>query len=58
MDTRIWNQVGLELVQIDVEGPIETERCGDGGNNFGLISSFPDKTITEDAVTDLEQSNG
>lgn len=33
MDTWVWNQVGLELVKIDVEGSIETEGGGDGGDN-------------------------
>ena len=28
------NQVGLELVQIDVEGTVESEGSGDGGNNL------------------------
>jgi len=30
VDTRIGDQVGLELVEIDVEGTIETQRRGDG----------------------------
>lgn len=29
------NQVGLELVQINVQRTIESERSGDGGNNLG-----------------------
>jgi hypothetical protein len=29
MDTWVWDQVGLELVEINVEGTIETERSGD-----------------------------
>ena len=29
------NKVGLELVEIDVEGAIEPQRGGDGGNNLG-----------------------
>jgi len=28
------HQVGLELVQIDVEGTIESERAGDGGDDL------------------------
>lgn len=35
MDTRIRNQVGLELVQIDVQSTIETEGRGDGADNLG-----------------------
>jgi hypothetical protein len=30
MDTRVGDQVGLELVQVDVEGSVESERGGDG----------------------------
>jgi hypothetical protein len=33
MDTWVWDQVGLELVQIDVERTIETEGCGNGRYN-------------------------
>ena len=34
MDTRERNQVGLELIQINVQGSIETKRGSDGGNNL------------------------
>ena len=33
MDTGVRNQVGLELVKVDVEGTIESQRSGDGGDN-------------------------
>lgn len=33
VDTGVWDQVGLKLVEIDVEGSIETERGSDGGDN-------------------------
>ena len=33
VDTRVGDQVGLELVQVDVERAVEAERRGDGGNN-------------------------
>jgi hypothetical protein len=33
VDTGVWHEVGLELVQVDVEGSVETERGGDGGDN-------------------------
>jgi len=33
VDTRVWDQVCLELVQINVQGAIESERGGDGRNN-------------------------
>ena len=35
VDTRERNQVGLELVEIDVKSTIEAERRGDGGNDLG-----------------------
>ena len=31
VDARIWHEVGLELVQVDIERAIETEGGGDGG---------------------------
>jgi len=34
VDTRVRDQVGLELVQIDVEGAVESERGGDGRDNL------------------------
>jgi hypothetical protein len=33
VDTGVWNQVGLELVEIDVEGSIESKGGSDGGDN-------------------------
>ena len=35
MDTWVWHQVGLELSDIDVEGTIESEGSGEGGDNLG-----------------------
>ena len=35
MDTGIRHQVGLELSDIDVEGTIETEGCGQGRDDLG-----------------------
>lgn len=34
VDTGVGDQVGLELIQVDVEGAIKTERSGDGRNNL------------------------
>jgi hypothetical protein len=34
VDTRIWDQIGLEFCKIDVKGSIETERCRDGRDNL------------------------
>lgn len=35
MDARVWHQVGLELVQVDVESPIETKARRDGADDLG-----------------------
>ena len=35
MDTRERNQVGLELIQINVQGSIKSEGCGDGRDDLG-----------------------
>jgi hypothetical protein len=40
VDTRVGDQVGLELVQIDVERAIETERRGNRRDDW-VIVSFP-----------------
>jgi hypothetical protein len=34
VDTWVWDQVGLEFSQVDVEGTVETERSGDGRDNL------------------------
>jgi hypothetical protein len=34
VDTWVWHKIGLELRKIDVEGAIEAERGGDGGDNY------------------------
>ena len=33
MDARVWDEVGLELIKIDVERAIKSERSSDGGDN-------------------------
>jgi hypothetical protein len=35
VNSRVGNQVGLELVEIDVEGTVKSERGGDGADNLG-----------------------
>jgi hypothetical protein len=34
VNTGVRDQIGLELVEIDVEGTIEAERGGDGRDNW------------------------
>jgi hypothetical protein len=34
VDSGVWDQVGLELGKIDVEGTIESEGSGDGGDDL------------------------
>lgn len=59
VDTRVWHKVSLELVQVDVEGSIESERSSDGRHNLS------DKTVkvviartldTEVAAADIVDS--
>ena len=33
MNSWVWHQVGLELVQVNVQRTVETQRCSDGGHN-------------------------
>lgn len=39
VDTGVRDEVGLELVQIDIEGTVETKRGGDGRNNYIIVST-------------------
>jgi hypothetical protein len=34
MDTRVWHQVGLELVQVDIESTVEAQAGGDGADDL------------------------
>jgi hypothetical protein len=34
MDSRIWDQVGLEFSDIDVQGSVESQRGGQRGDNL------------------------
>ena len=34
MDTRIWHQIGLKLVEVHINRTIKSERCSDGGNDL------------------------
>jgi hypothetical protein len=35
VNARVWHQVGLELVQVDIERTIEAQTGGDGTDNLG-----------------------
>ena len=35
VDTRVWDKVGLELVQINVERTVESQRRSDGADDLG-----------------------
>ena len=35
MDSGIWDQVGLELSDIDVKGTVESQRGSEGGDDLG-----------------------
>jgi hypothetical protein len=34
MDTWVWHQIGLEFSDVDVEGTVESEGGGQGGDNL------------------------
>lgn len=34
VDTREWNKVGLELVQVDIEGAVKSQRRSNGADNL------------------------
>jgi hypothetical protein len=38
MDARVWDEIGLELVQVDVERAVETEGGGDRGDDWTEVS--------------------
>lgn len=39
VNTRVRDEVGLELVQVDIEGAIESKRSGDGRDNLENVSN-------------------
>ena len=60
VDTRVGNQVSLELSQVDVEGTIESKRSGDRRNDLtnqsievGVGGSFNVEVSTADVVDGL-----
>ena len=58
VDTGVGDQVGLELVQVDIERTIETQGSGDGGDNLGnqavqvLVAGALDSEVTAADVVD------
>ena len=62
MDTRIWNQIGLELVQIHIESSLESKRGRDGRDDLGYDPVEIDvggprdiKVTTADVIDSLEE---
>ena len=60
VNTRIRHQVGLELVQVDIQGTIETQAGGDGAHNLGneavemlIIRAWDIKVATADVIHGL-----
>jgi len=57
VDTWVWDQVGLELSQVDVEGTIESEGGGDGGDDqsvqVGVSWTFNVQVTSTDVVDGL-----
>jgi hypothetical protein len=58
VDTRVGHQVGLELVQVDVESTLEAQAGGNGADNLGnetvqvLIAGTGDIQVTTADVVD------
>lgn len=42
MDAGIWNEIGLEFVEINVERAIESKRGSDGRNNYDASDQYHD----------------
>jgi hypothetical protein len=40
VDTWVGDEVGLELVQVDVEGAVEAEGGSDGGDNCDVLALY------------------
>lgn len=60
VDTRIGDKVGLELVQVDVEGTVEPKRRGDGADDLGdqavqvlVVRSLDTQVASADVVDGL-----
>ena len=47
VDSGVWDQVGLELGKIDVEGTIESEGSGDGGASRRRIPSRMSRSLVQ-----------
>ena len=54
MDTRVWHQVSLELIQIDVERSVEAKRGSDGRYNLKRLAQISCET----KYNYLERSSG
>lgn len=56
MDTGVWYQIGLELVQVDIQGTVEAKRGGDGGDHCELLAR--NGHLMKNSLTYPEQSGG
>ena len=61
VDTRVGNQVGLELVQVNIESSVKSKTRGDGGNDLsyqpvqvGVGRSFHREIIMAEVVDCLQ----
>jgi hypothetical protein len=52
VDTWVGNQVGLELVQINVKGAIESERGGDGRDDCNMSALMPKHSAIRPTLSD------
>ena len=47
VDAGVGHQVGLELVQVHVQGSLETQRGGDGGDHLQIYSFIVSMIISD-----------
>ena len=49
VDAWIGNEVGLELVQVDIERAVEAERSGNGGDDWWILA-YAKSTRSEGSI--------
>lgn len=58
MNTRVWDKVGLELVQVDIQGAVETERSSNARNDYSIeqLAGQKKSSLFEESCTLCNQS--
>lgn len=52
VDTRVGNQIGLELCEVHVEGPVKTEWGGDG--RYNLMEWIMEMEWASEYITEMK----